>query len=80
MTQVAQVKTHMTETFTANEQNALALKKGSIVEYLNGELVWIRSTITKTTDFYVWFNGSGVVRVSRHTFINWPSMFRIVQA
>ena len=62
------------------EQNAQELKRGSVIEYLNGRCVWVKSTIYKTTGSYVWFAGSGYDRIKRTTFINHPELYRIVQA
>ena len=60
--------------------NIKDLKKGSIIEYKNGQAVWIQSEITRTTDNFVWFNGSGVQRIKRTTFENWSELFRIIAA
>jgi|APGre2960657404_1045060.scaffolds.fasta_scaffold210757_2 hypothetical protein len=57
----------------------IELKIGTVIEYKNGLNVWVESTITKESDSFVWFKGSGVQRVAKQTFINWPTLFRIKQ-
>lgn len=60
--------------------NIKDLKRGSIVEYKNGNGVWVQEKITRVTNTFVWFNGSGAERIKRTTFENWPQLFRIIEA
>ena len=53
------------------------LKKGSIVAYSNG-IEFKNSIITKVSEKFVWFSGTGYERIAKQTFINHPQLFKII--
>ena len=53
------------------------LNVGTIIEYSNGNGIWIESIIYKTTGFYIWFKGSGFNRIAKVTFQKYPTLYRI---
>ena len=55
------------------------LKVGSLIEYKNGQMIWEKRSITRVSEKFVWFAGSGVCRVARQTFLNYPELFRIIE-
>lgn len=67
-----------------NEQNnSSELKIGSVIatqEFcpIKKESVFVERKITRTSDTYIWFNGSGYERIKRTTIDNYPSLYKIV--
>ncbi len=53
------------------------LKKGSIVAYSNG-IEFKNSIVTKVSEKFVWFSGTGYERIAKQTFINHPQLFKII--
>ena len=54
------------------------LKKGSIVAYSNG-IEFKNSIVTKVSEKFVWFSGTGYERIAKQTFINHPQLFKIIE-
>ncbi len=54
------------------------LKKGSIIAYSNG-VDFKTAIITKSTEKFIWFNGSGYDRIAKQTFINHPQLYKIIE-
>ena len=53
------------------------LKKGSVVAHSNG-IEFKESIITKVSEKFIWFNGSGYNRIAKQTFINYPQLYKII--
>ena len=53
------------------------LKKGSVIAYSNG-IEFQESIITRVSEKFVWFKGSGYDRIAKQTFINHPQLFKII--
>jgi len=56
---------------------AVDLKIGSVIETSVDGKLWKESTITKISEKYVWFSGSGYSRIAKQTFVNYPTLYRI---
>jgi hypothetical protein len=54
------------------------LKKGSIIAYSNGVDFKV-AIITKSTEKFIWFKGSGYDRIAKQTFINHPELYKIIE-
>lgn len=54
------------------------LKVGTEIQYFDAGLdKWVDSTITKVSEHYVWFNGSGYDRIKKTSFITHSYFYRI---
>ncbi len=60
---------------------AQEIKIGTIIEVKtfteNGE-VWISTPITKISDTYIWFKGSGYQRLKKSTINKYPELYRLL--
>lgn len=43
-----------------------------------GKTIWEKKTITRVSDAYVWFNGSGYSRIKKTTLFNFPTLYRVL--
>jgi hypothetical protein len=69
---------------TNQEFNAKDLKVGSVIEmdYFcphQEEIIKIRETIHRVSGTYVWFKGSGYLRLGRETIRKYPTLYKIVE-
>jgi len=57
------------------------IKVGTEIETreFNGvETVWVKRTITRVSDTYVWFTGSGYQRIKITTLFKFPELYRVL--
>ena len=57
---------------------ATDLKKGSTIATSVDGVNFVEAKITRVSDKFVWFNGSGYSRIARTTFENHKQLFKII--